>query len=130
VSESGREAGAAAQRAKCEPPLTRWTTPEPAKSVAPQSAKRSSSRHALNIPEGDQPAWTTTGYTKLVRATEMMRYAVKEMRSATAPETMVAAVAQKAHWNSHMALSYMSMSRKNESVPMNELLSPAPRAKP
>ncbi|KAL8137218.1 hypothetical protein V2J09_003219 [Rumex salicifolius] len=44
-------------------PPTRWTTPLPAKSMAPEP-KRGSDEAGLRRPAGDQTQWATTGYTK------------------------------------------------------------------
>lgn len=43
--------------------------------------------------EGGVAQWTTTGYTQDVRSTAYARYPSNLQRSATAPDTMVAAVA-------------------------------------
>ena len=52
-------------------PPTRWTTPEPAKSMTPDP-KRSfpDVRPADAHPSADQNQWDTTGYRKPVRKVE------------------------------------------------------------
>ena len=79
--------------------------------------------NALSHPSDDQIQCTTTGYTKPVRNAEYPAYATMEHRSATAPETIVAAVAANANWKNHD--SYVNLCsnpfpRKKLSFPMNQ----------
>ena len=79
-------------------PPVMCTMPEPAKSSIPVLNMRGPfSRHGPSQPSVDQPQCTTTGYTKAVRKKEYPRYASNLVRSATEPETMVAAAAENAH---------------------------------
>ena len=69
-------------------PPTEWTTVSPAKSINPRSANQPP-------PHTQCP---TIGYMKSVRINENIIKDIYLTRSATAPETIVAAVPQKTNW--------------------------------
>lgn len=113
-------------------PPTLCTTVDPAKSTKPSSASqpRAPGSHAP-----PQAQWPNTGYTTSDTQADSARYAPKRMRSATAPETMVAAVAQNMIWNSTKASSRGSSgswpARPNRPVPIQPAtLGPNIRPKP
>ena len=54
----------------------------------------------------DQTQCTTTGKMSMVMIVEYVKYASSRARSATAPETMVAAAAAKVNWKKKNAQSY------------------------
>mmetsp|Transcript_24956 Transcript_24956/g.62250 ORF Transcript_24956/g.62250 Transcript_24956/m.62250 type:complete len:208 (-) Transcript_24956:375-998(-) len=117
-------------------PPTMCTTPEPAKSIMPTFnsflllPSASFFLKAESQPSVSQTQCTTVGYTKAVRKKEYPRYAWKAVRSATEPETMVAAAAEKAHWNrkefqSRNPTSWSPLPSANEPSPMNALALPS-----
>ena len=80
-------------------------TPQPAKSTTPtlsHAARLPVAFQALSQPVPLQTQCTTTGYTKPVRKALYAAYAAMEHRSATAPLTIVAAVAAKANWKNQL----------------------------
>ena len=93
----------AAPQSAATPPVM-WTTPEPAKSIMPPRratlvSPSPAELKAESQPPDDHTQWTTTGYTNIVIAHVYTRYAPSCARSATAPETIVAAAAANTYWN-------------------------------